>query len=176
MSDKNSDARKKWEGGKPSGIRWESWIDALIREAQERGDFDNLRGHGNPLPDHQNPYLADEYHLAYDLIQDSGHTLPWIDDAKDIDRRTEAARQQLRRNYARYQAQCPTAGPEEQAALQAIWDKQRARFEQEVAEINRLIDIYNLKAPSTQLHKYRLIPAREYQRLGILPPDEDTAT
>jgi hypothetical protein len=30
---------------------YESWIDRQIREAQERGEFDNLPGSGKPLPD-----------------------------------------------------------------------------------------------------------------------------
>src|ERR1700733_4201865 len=36
--------------------RWESAIDKQIREAQERGDFDNLPGTGKPLPDLNQPY------------------------------------------------------------------------------------------------------------------------
>jgi hypothetical protein len=36
--------------------RWESAIDKQIREAQERGDFDNLPGTGKPLPDIGQPY------------------------------------------------------------------------------------------------------------------------
>ena len=35
---------------KPPGINWESWIDRQIREAQERGEFDNLPGSGKPIP------------------------------------------------------------------------------------------------------------------------------
>jgi hypothetical protein len=33
------------------GRYYESWIDRQIREAQERGDFDNLPGAGKPIPD-----------------------------------------------------------------------------------------------------------------------------
>jgi hypothetical protein len=36
--------------------RWESAIDKQIREAQERGDFDNLPGTGKPLPGAGEPY------------------------------------------------------------------------------------------------------------------------
>jgi len=32
-------------------MAYESWLDAQIRQAQERGDFDNLPGTGEPLPD-----------------------------------------------------------------------------------------------------------------------------
>ena len=35
---------------KPSGVNWESWIEAQIRVAQEKGAFDNLPGAGKPLP------------------------------------------------------------------------------------------------------------------------------
>ena len=36
-------------GRKPPGITWESWIDQVIREGRERGEFDHLPGHGKPL-------------------------------------------------------------------------------------------------------------------------------
>jgi hypothetical protein len=35
---------------KPAGIRFESWVERQIREAQERGEFDDLPGAGKPLP------------------------------------------------------------------------------------------------------------------------------
>jgi len=35
---------------KPPGIGFESWIDKQIREAQERGEFDDLPSAGKPLP------------------------------------------------------------------------------------------------------------------------------
>ncbi len=41
---------------KPAGMRWESWIDRQIREAQERGEFDDLPGHGKPIPDLDRPH------------------------------------------------------------------------------------------------------------------------
>jgi hypothetical protein len=35
---------------KPPGVSFESWIDKQIREAEERGDFSNLPGRGEPMP------------------------------------------------------------------------------------------------------------------------------
>ncbi|MFD9698602.1 DUF1992 domain-containing protein [Lentzea sp. NPDC059081] len=35
---------------KPPGTGFESWIDRQIREAQERGEFDDLPSAGKPLP------------------------------------------------------------------------------------------------------------------------------
>ncbi len=40
---------------KPPGLSWETWIDRQIREGMERGDFDGLPGHGQPLRDLDRP-------------------------------------------------------------------------------------------------------------------------
>jgi Domain of unknown function (DUF1992) len=40
---------------KPPGVPWESWVEQQIREARERGEFDDLPGHGKPLPDLDRP-------------------------------------------------------------------------------------------------------------------------
>jgi hypothetical protein len=41
---------------KPPGMGFETWIDRQIREAAERGAFDDLPGAGKPLPDQGKPY------------------------------------------------------------------------------------------------------------------------
>jgi hypothetical protein len=35
---------------KPAGMSFESWIDKQIREAEDRGEFDDLPGKGKPIP------------------------------------------------------------------------------------------------------------------------------
>lgn len=41
---------------KPPGMSQESWIDKLIREAEQRGEFDNLPGAGKPIPGLDQPH------------------------------------------------------------------------------------------------------------------------
>jgi hypothetical protein len=41
---------------KPPGIRFETWIDRQIRQAAERGEFDDLPGSGAPLADLDRPH------------------------------------------------------------------------------------------------------------------------
>lgn len=41
---------------KPSGVPVEHWVERQIREAQERGEFDGLRGAGKPIPDLHQPH------------------------------------------------------------------------------------------------------------------------
>ena len=37
-------------------MKFETWVDQQIREAQERGEFDNLPGKGKPIKDLHEPY------------------------------------------------------------------------------------------------------------------------
>jgi hypothetical protein len=41
---------------KPPNVRWETWIERKIRESMDRGEFDNLPGAGQPIPDLARPY------------------------------------------------------------------------------------------------------------------------
>lgn len=41
---------------KPAGMSFETWVDKQIREATERGEFDNLPGAGKPLPGANRPH------------------------------------------------------------------------------------------------------------------------
>lgn len=41
---------------KPTGVSIESWVDRQIREAAERGEFENLPGYGKPLASLDAPY------------------------------------------------------------------------------------------------------------------------
>jgi len=41
---------------KPPGVNWETWIDRQIREASERGEFEDLPGKGKPIADLDKPH------------------------------------------------------------------------------------------------------------------------
>ena len=41
---------------KPPGLAWESWVEQQIREAKAEGLFDDLPGHGKPLPGIDDPH------------------------------------------------------------------------------------------------------------------------
>ena len=41
---------------KPPGVGFETWVERQIREATERGEFDNLPGAGKPLEDLDKPH------------------------------------------------------------------------------------------------------------------------
>lgn len=53
-----------------AGTSFESWIDRQIREATERGEFDNLAGAGKPIPGADRP--DDELWWVKDYIRREG--------------------------------------------------------------------------------------------------------
>jgi hypothetical protein len=78
---------------KPAGVPWESWIDRQIREAQERGDFDNLPGAGKPIPDLDRP--RDELWWVRHKLQDE--KLSYLPPALQVRKDVEEAREQIAR-------------------------------------------------------------------------------
>jgi len=44
---------------KPAGKSWESWIEELIHNAREAGEFEDLEGAGQPIPGITDPYDPD---------------------------------------------------------------------------------------------------------------------
>lgn len=55
---------------RPPGIGFETWIDKQIREAMDRGEFDNLPGTGKPIPGQGQP--DDELWWVKDYVRREG--------------------------------------------------------------------------------------------------------
>jgi hypothetical protein len=82
------------------GYGYESPIDRQLREAQERGEFDNLPGAGKPLPDAGREYQEDWWIRAWVRREGEGASMlpPTLqlrreaeDVAKLVDRRSSEA-------------------------------------------------------------------------------------
>jgi hypothetical protein len=95
MSPRYRDADGKWA----VGATHESLIERLIREAQERGEFDDLPLHGKPIPLEDNPWAGDMA-LAYTMLRNASVSPPWIEADKDA-RRCLADHQRLLDRAAR---------------------------------------------------------------------------
>jgi DnaJ homologue, subfamily C, member 28, conserved domain len=118
--------------------QWESAVDKQIREAQERGEFDNLPGSGKPLN------LQDwdkEWGLAFHVLKQAGETLPWIALRNDIDL-AQANLQRLLRDAAKLR------GPERARA--------RERYLREAAALDKMLEEYAFVVPIRHLERGRL--------------------
>ncbi len=137
-------------------LNLESAIDKQIREAMERGDFDNLRGKGKPLNLARDPNVPPEWEMAFGILKNAGYAPDWIETFKSV----RAAQEKLFAPFRRFQAH-PPANEKERARLQK---KLVEEFRAQAAELNRLIDTFNLKAPSPQVHLRRIRIEHEIEK------------
>ncbi|MEV2224589.1 DUF1992 domain-containing protein [Nocardia vinacea] len=78
---------------KPLGVTFESWIDKQVREATERGEFENLRGTGKPIPnsvDDENWWL--QSYLRREGVRGDGLLPPSLILRRDIEELPETVR------------------------------------------------------------------------------------
>lgn len=154
---------------------WESWIDQQIREAQERGAFDDLPGKGKPLDLTPNPY-AQERELAYKILKDAGYAPEWIELDKAVRGKLELARAALSRSWAWREARLAELAARsdswaraERARVVDEWQRAITRFEEAVAGVNREIRDLNLKVPSPRFQRRPIDPAHEVARIEGQP-------
>jgi DnaJ family protein C protein 28 len=150
---------------------WESWIDQQIREAQERGEFDDLPGRGTPLDLTPNPY-AQEQDLAFKILKDAGYAPEWIELDKAIRGKLDRARAVLARRWAWRETRLgelvnlsDSWSEAERRRVLAGWQQAVDAFGTELEAINKEIAELNLKVPSPRFQRSRLDLTREVARL-----------
>ena len=150
---------------------WEGAVEKQIREAMERGEFDNLPGKGKPLDLGYNPYAPEDWQLAFKLLQDAGIAPDWIEQGKEIRVELDALASWLARQmqWQRERAAKLTRLPLPQATaerehLADAREKTCAEYRRRAGTLNKMIDTYNLKAPSGAPHFVRLRIEEEIQK------------
>ncbi|MFT4039240.1 MAG: DUF1992 domain-containing protein [Thermomicrobiales bacterium] len=99
----------------PDLPRWQSWADQAISEAQERGDFDNLPGQGQPLQIEENREAGD-WEMAFHLLKNAEMSPPWMELNREVQAEM-AALTAIRERYCRLMtATEPGAAPMRPAA------------------------------------------------------------
>lgn len=127
---------------------WESAVDKQIREAMERGEFDNLQGSGKPLNLEPDQEVPEEMALAFKILKNAGFAPEWI----EIDQELRNRREKLFEPFGRFLANPPKVKTESARRR----EKLSADFRAAAENLNREIDVFNLKAPTPQLHQRRI--------------------
>ena len=141
---------------------WESLIDQKIREAIEQGEFKDLSGAGQPIDLSENPFEDPDWRLAHRMLRNAGFAPAWIEERQDIDADLERARVTLARVWTVRQN---AAGSAHSRSAEARWLKALDDFREQAAELNRRIDLWNLKAPGVGFHRQRIDVEREIDRI-----------
>ena len=123
-------------------------VDEAIREAMERGDFDNLEGKGKPLAGlEENPYEDPTKRMAHKLMRDNNLLPPWMQLRQTIQKDFEDARRRLEIAWNWYEPAMHIPTPQDEAK----WETAKASFHNKIKGLNKQIRTYNLKAPNMQV-------------------------
>lgn len=142
---------------------WDSLIEKKIKRAMRKGAFDNLPGKGEPLDlGDENPFADPSSRMAFRLLRNNNVAPPWIEEGKEIG----AAVDQLRAELARRAASRREGHKVRRLSARAEedWRQFQVEFQRQVADLNRRIAAYNLKAPSAAFHRLPLDAQREIER------------
>jgi DnaJ family protein C protein 28 len=132
------------------GKRFEDFIGEQIREAQARGEFDNLRGTGQPLNFDDNLFAGDKA-MGYNLLKSNGFAPKEIELAKEIRaefEHIEAKIAKLRHQGRSLRARRVPPFASEKRAYNTTVEKTAAEYEGLLHELNRKVLTLNLMAPS----------------------------
>lgn len=138
-------------------------IEAIIKNAIDRGVFDNLRGQGKPLNLHENQMVAKEWRMAFSLLEQEGFALPWMEDRKEIESAFKRAREGLERTWQWKQEQL--AKGETSPLVEGEWRQAVARFSETAAALNKKIDSYNLSIPADVFYRPSINVNREIEKI-----------
>jgi len=124
-------------------------VENQIQKAQERGDFNNLKGAGKPLQFYENPYEPPELRMAFKILKDHDFAPYWIELGKDIDFDLENFRKEVE-SFKRYTVMFYNE-KRSKIALKR-YEKKKAQFYFEsrlkLEKVNRMITDYNLHCPT----------------------------
>jgi DnaJ family protein C protein 28 len=155
-------------------VNWDEIVERQIAEAQERGEFDDLPGKGKPLDLMENPFADPGWRMAYKILQDHGFTLDWIELDKGIRAELEACRGQLLQSKHWYEQSMAQLGYQEsrwaeaeRIRVQYTWEQALEIFADQVAQINKKIELLNLKVPLVSLQRLKISIDEEKRKLGI---------
>jgi hypothetical protein len=129
---------------------FEGAIEQIIREAQERGLFDNLAGAGKPL-ELEDDSAAGDWAMAFRMLRSAGETLPWIALGKEIEADQARLGADLERTAERLRPLRPDPEAHELERRHL-----RERYLAAAAALDKKLFLYNAQVPSFRLDKGRL--------------------
>ena len=148
-------------------------IERKLQEAREAGAFDHLPRKGR-LDLGDDTGVPEDERLAMHMLKSNDLLPAWIEEDKALRAKLVEARGALYRAYVwRRRRLAQTSHPEDRKRIEQEWGQARRLFEQNIAEINRDIFHFNLRAPSTAVHRLPLRLQEEYERLERMAAEDD---
>lgn len=141
-------------------------VEKQIREAMDKGDFNNLEGSGKRLHLEENPFEPVELRMVNKILKDNDFAPYWIELGKDI----EAAQQRLLReveDFKRY-TQMTFRDKRGKQALER-YNLKKANFysdrRRDLEKISKMILDYNLHCPTFRMGRANLLVDSEMEQI-----------
>jgi DnaJ family protein C protein 28 len=151
-------------------------VEQIIRNAQEEGKFDNLRGKGRPINWDENPFGDPAWEMAHHLLKENGFRPDWLEDDLALREKLAQARKALARTHDWRAAELERLGAREDAPAKHQrllvadeWNRALENFRRSIDQINAKIPTLNLKVPHERFQRVKLVLADELQR--VLEPE-----
>lgn len=147
---------------------WGDYVNQQIEEAMRAGQFDNLKGKGKPQDLRRNPFVPEDQELAFNLLSNNDLVPGWISDRTAILKAIEQWRENAQRLVLPYHHQLQTEMSEQsRVQLQERWTAQVQRWETEIRDLNKRINVVNLQQPIAHLEIFKLLIDEELRRVGM---------
>jgi hypothetical protein len=147
--------------------QWQDLISQRIEEAMRQGEFDNLRGKGKPLNASPDPHVPPDMQMANSLLKNNDLVPAWIADRNAMLAAIDRLRAKIQNVTAEFrEAREAATTPERREHLARQWSAQVAAWRTEIVELNKRIEVQNLKQPVTFLEILKLRLEDELRRAG----------
>ena len=90
----SSDATSEYED------KYRALSEARIREAAEKGAFNDLEGAGKPIEIEENPFVPEDWRMAFHVLKQNGFKPDWIVLGDEVEAMTNAWRLAADRHFA----------------------------------------------------------------------------
>jgi len=137
---------------------WGEIVEQKIREAIAKGEFEDLPGKGKPVPIEEYPFTPPEWRLAFKILADAGFVPDWIALDGEIRERMERWHSLARQFTQERDEALASSSAYARRIGQRLWERRRSWLAREVEEINRLIELFNLKVPIKWLQRRKFKP------------------
>ena len=143
-------------------MNFQSPVEKQIQDAMERGDFDNLKGQGKPLPK-EKPFVDYDTLAQTRLYENAGFQSPIDASHEEIERKLDDAILACERSWRQYTRvnKYGQATPN----TERQWETAQKAFKDEIKQVNRLIRDHNLKISVSALHRHHVDAAKILQQI-----------
>jgi hypothetical protein len=139
--------------------KWNDLLGRIFRVAFGRGVVGRLRAAPKPTLAVADALASHVARTTFRIFKNNCHALPWIEQGAELDDATDGARADLLRSWNVYRDGLRSRRSAVRA--EADWHQVLNDFRRHVADLNRRIAAYNLKAPSASFRRSPLDAERE---------------